>query len=714
MSTHQLGQNGQGYNEERSQGFNLVQLRNLLSDIDAQPNWRDPAQKCCDYYDGHQITQDLKSKLEERDQPVIVNNLIAPTIDGVLGMEAKTRTDLMLSADDEEGEELQEALQEKFKDSWRLARADRACADAYASQIKAGIGWVEVYRNDDPFYGGPYNIRTIRRQEMWWDWHAQEADLSDARWILRKRWVDVDECVSWFPEHAEIIKESVNGWEDWANLDSYEEQDTGLVAAYHEWDSWDRKESEWLDRQRGRVMLEVIYYKTFKRGYVIDVKGGRTLEFNPNNLAHAVGVKFGTFKPRIATWADIREAWFVGPHRICDRASVAPAGYFPVVPFLGYRKDKSGEPYGIISRMISAQDEINFRRMKLTWLLQAKRVIADKDATNMSREALLEEVERPDGYIELNPERRNKKSIAEAIQIQQDFNIASQQFSVMQDAMKQIQDVAGVYNAMLGRDSSATSGIAINSLVEQGATTLAEINDNYHYSRTRVADVLMAFLIEDLAKQSNIAVTINREDVRKRKVIHLNVSNDDGSMTNDVRRWKGHIAQAPIQQTPTFRAQMAAQLSQLVGQLPPQVQIATLDMVIELMDIPNKSEILERVRSVLQIPKDPDEMTPEEQQAAQAQAEQQAQLQQIQQEQITLELELGRAKVEEIRATIEKMYRDMQSADAKDRKTDAEAAKVVNEVAAVTKQAQQLTSSILDNIDAQLMGMNFNEEELVQ
>ncbi|MDF5372205.1 portal protein, partial [Vibrio parahaemolyticus] len=167
---------------------------------------------------------------------------------------------------------------------------------------------------------------------------------------------------------------------------------------------------------------------------------------------------------------------------------------------------------GVVSRMISAQDEINYRRMKLTWLLQAKRVIADQDATNMSREDLLEEVERADGYIELNPDRNNKKSISEAIQIQQDFNIASQQFTVMQDSMKQIQDVAGIYNAMLGQDSSATSGVAINSLVEQGATTLAEINDNYHYSRTRVADLLMAYLIEDLAKQSNIAVTINKQD----------------------------------------------------------------------------------------------------------------------------------------------------------------------------------------------------------
>ncbi|HCM0785610.1 portal protein [Vibrio sp. 2026] len=691
--------------EHDGKGFNLAQLRRLVSNVEAQPNWRDPAQKCCDYYDGNQLAPEVKQVYEERGQPIIINNLIAPAIDAVLGMEARTRTDLVLTADDDDGEELRDALQEKFKDAWRLARADRANADAYASQIKAGIGWVEVTRNDDPFYGGGYNIKPVRRQEMWWDWNAQEADLSDARWLLRKRWVDVDEAIAHFPEHAEIIRQAMNNWEDFANLESYEEQDQDLLAAYHEFESWDRNTSEWLDQARGRICLQVIYYRTFRRGYVIDLKNGRTVEYNPNNIAQAVGVKMGTFKPRIATWSAVREAWFVGIHRITDRKSVAPSGYFPIVPFFGYRMDKSGQPYGVVSRMISAQDEINYRRMKLTWLLQAKRVIADQDATNMSREDLLEEVERADGYIELNPDRKNKKSISEAIQIQQDFNIASQQFTVMQDSMKQIQDVAGIYNAMLGQDSSATSGVAINSLVEQGATTLAEINDNYHYSRTRVADLLMAYLIEDLAKQSNIAVTVNKQDAHKRKVIHLNVTNDDGTVTNDVKRWKGHIAQAPIQQTATFRAQMAQQLTALVAQLPPQIQMATLDMVIELMDVPNKQEILNRIRQTLNIPKAPEDMTPEEQAAMQEEQRKQQEMAEIQMQQLQNEVALGAAKVEELQAKIAKLQRDAESQDVKDNKVEAETAKVLQEVAEVKAQADSTVNAILANIDQQLLNL---------
>lgn len=683
-------------------GFTLNQLLSLIGSIDSMPDWRNPAQVACDYYDGHQITAEVKNILEERGQPVIINNLIAPVIDSILGMEARTRTDLMLSADDDEGEQLRDALQERFKDAWRLARGDRANADAYASQIKAGLGWVEVLRNSDPFSGGPYKIKQVRRQEMWWDWHSEEPDCSDARWILRKRWIDIDDAKANFPDHAQIIQASIGQWSDFADLDSHEEMDTGLKAAFHDYESWDRKESEWLNTERRRVLMQTVYYKVWRRGYVIDLPNGRVMEFNPDNLAHAVAVSTGRVQKRVASWAKVREAWFVGPHRIVDRPCTAPDGYYPLVPFFGYRKDMSGEPYGVGARMISAQDEVNVRRMKLTWLLQAKRIIADADATNMTRQKLVEEVEKPDGYIELNPERRNKKTIDEAIRVEQDFNVANQQFQVMQDSMQQIQDVAGVYSAMLGQGSEATSGVAINSLVEQGSTTLAEINDNYHYSRTRVADLLMAFLIEDLGKQNNIAITVHKEDSLKKKQVVLNATDDDGMMTNDVKRWKGHITQAPIQNTPSYRAQMAMQLTNLVGSLPPEIQVATLDMVIELMEIPNKAEIINRIRQVANIPKSEEDMTPEELEAAAAEAQKAQQLEQMQFEQLQTELETAQAKTKEALAKVAELERKTQSADVQDQKTEAEAAKILVDIQKEKADMAAVKDSILNNLDQQL------------
>ena len=611
--------------------FSQRQLQALCSDIDSQPKWRDAANKACAYYDGDQLPPEVLQVLKDRGQPMTIHNLIAPTVDGVLGMEAKTRTDLVVMSDepDDETEKLAEAINAEFADACRLGNMNKARSDAYAEQIKAGLSWVEVRRNSDPF-GPEFKVSTVSRKEVFWDWLSREADLSDCRWLMRRRWMDTDEAKATFPGMAQVIDYAIDDWRGFVDTTVTEGQPSPLMSAWEEYQSWDRKENEWLQRERRRVLLQVVYYRTFERLPVIELSNGRVVAFDKNNLMHAVAVASGRVQVRVGRVSRIREAWFVGPHFIVDRPCSAPQGMFPLVPFWGYRKDKTGEPYGLISRAIPAQDEVNFRRIKLTWLLQAKRVIMDEDATQLSDNELMEQIERPDGIIKLNPARKNQKSVADVFRVEQDFQVASQQFQVMQESEKLIQDTMGVYSAFLGQDSNASSGVAISNLVEQGATTLAEINDNYQFACQQVGRLLLAYLLDGLKKRRNHAVVINRDDRQRRQTIVLNAEGDNGELTNDISRLNTHIALAPVQQTPAFKAQLAQRMSEVIQGLPPQVQAVVLDLWVNLLDVPQKQEFVERIRAALGTPKSPDEMTPEEQEAAaqqQALEQQQAELQ---------------------------------------------------------------------------------------
>lgn len=611
--------------------FSQRQLQALCSDIDSQPKWRDAANKACAYYDGDQLPPEVLQVLKDRGQPMTIHNLIAPTVDGVLGMEAKTRTDLLVISDDpdDETEKLAEAINAEFADACRLGNMNKARSDAYAEQIKAGLSWVEVRRNSDPF-GPEFKVSTVSRNEVFWDWLSREADLSDCRWLMRRRWMDTDEAKATFPGMAQVIDYAIDDWRGFVDTTVTEGQPSPLMSAWEEYQSWDRQQNEWLQRERRRVLLQVVYYRTFDRLPVMALSSGRVVAFDKNNLMHAVAVASGRVQVRVGRVSRIREAWFVGPHFIVDRPCSAPQGMFPLVPFWGYRKDKTGEPYGLISRAIPAQDEVNFRRIKLTWLLQAKRVIMDEDATQLSDNELMEQIERPDGIIKLNPARKNQKSVADVFRVEQDFQVASQQFQVMQESEKLIQDMMGVYSAFLGQDSNASSGVAISNLVEQGATTLAEINDNYQFACQQVGRLLLAYLLDDLKKRRNHAVVINRDDRQRRQTIVLNAEGDNGELTNDISRLNTHIALAPVQQTPAFKAQLAQRMSEVIQGLPPQVQAVVLDLWVNLLDVPQKQEFVERIRAALGTPKSPDEMTPEEQEAAaqqQALEQQQAELQ---------------------------------------------------------------------------------------
>lgn len=683
--------------------FTLERLMDISSDIDHQPDWRTNANTACAYYDGDQLAPEVVAKLRERGQPLTQHNLIAPTIDGVLGMEAKTRTDLMVIADDpnEEMEVMAEAVNAEFADTCRLSGLNKARSDAYAEQIKAGLSWVEVRRNSDPF-DNKFKVSTVHRNEVFWDWFSREADLSDCRWLMRKRWLDVDEVKGTFPDKSQIIDYSLNEWKGFVDTELAAGQESDLMSAYEEYQSWSRESTEWVSSNRKRVLLQVIYYRTFQRLPILQLSNGRVVEYDKNNVMHAVAVATDRVQVTMARVSRIRESWFVGPHFIIDRPCTAPQGMFPLIPFWGYRKDKTGAPYGLACRAIPAQDEVNFRRIKLTWLLQAKRVIKDADATNMTDKQLAEEIERPDGVINLNPNRANKTTAADALNIQQDFQVAQQQFQVMQESMKLIQDGLGVYSAFLGQDSNASSGVAISNLVEQGATTLAEINDNYQFACQQVGQLLLCYLLEELTKRRNYPVVINRDDPRKRKEVVLNAAEEAGRMNNDVSRLRAHIALAPIQQTPAYKSQLAQRLSEVITGLPPQIQVSVLDMWVELLDLPNKQEFVERIRGALGTPKSPDEMTPEEQQAAQQEQQLQQQQQELAMREIAGKVAKLEAEAQRINAQAEREATLANGQRFSDAYTQAKTGQVLQDMQNVTEEIGALHEEMMQTIQGQI------------
>ncbi|EKN5952066.1 portal protein [Yersinia enterocolitica] len=683
--------------------FTLERLMDISSDIDHQPDWRTNANTACAYYDGDQLAPEVVAKLRERGQPLTQHNLIAPTIDGVLGMEAKTRTDLMVIADDpnEEMEVMAEAVNAEFADACRLSGLNKARSDAYAEQIKAGLSWVEVRRNSDPF-DNKFKVSTVHRNEVFWDWFSREADLSDCRWLMRKRWLDVDEVKGTFPDKSQIIDYSLNEWKGFVDTELAAGQESDLMSAYEEYQSWSRESTEWVSSNRKRVLLQVIYYRTFQRLPILQLSNGRVVEYDKNNVMHAVAVATDRVQVTMARVSRIRESWFVGPHFIIDRPCTAPQGMFPLIPFWGYRKDKTGAPYGLACRAIPAQDEVNFRRIKLTWLLQAKRVIKDADATNMTDKQLAEEIERPDGVINLNPNRANKTTAADALNIQQDFQVAQQQFQVMQESMKLIQDGLGVYSAFLGQDSNASSGVAISNLVEQGATTLAEINDNYQFACQQVGQLLLCYLLEELTKRRNYPVVINRDDPRKRKEVVLNAAEEAGRMNNDVSRLRAHIALAPIQQTPAYKSQLAQRLSEVIVGLPPQIQVSVLDMWVELLDLPNKQEFVERLRGALGTPKSPDEMTPEEQQAAQQEQQLQQQQQELAMREIAGKVAKLEAEAQRINAQAERETNLANGQRFNDAYTQAKTGQVLQDMQNVTEEIGALHEQMMQTIQGQI------------
>lgn len=643
------------YTPEQAGPLTVSQFFRFMDDTRWQPSWRVAADRCADYYDGNQLDTSTLESLAAKGMGPLIKNVVAPVVNVVLGMEAKTRSDWRVTSDDERHVEVAEAMSAKLKEIERESRADRACSDAYAGQIKAGLAWVEVGRPMDPFQY-PHRCDYVHRREIYWDWRAKKPDLSDARYVIRKRWYDVDEAITFFPKWRDLLMSmtgdpfryrllrEVHGTELGISL----ETDRGLdIEDFEMWRSYDRH----------RICLYEIWSRHYKRGHVVRLPDGRVFEWNPKNQMHAALAAQGAIRPTEAVYSRLRLSIWAGPNRLYD--TPVEKNYIPYIPFWGYREDRTGIPYGLIRSMISPQDEVNARRQKMMWLLGAKRMQIDSDALDLTINTfqdVLNNSGRPDFVAVLNPNRINKNG---GLVIDDNIDTAKEQFQLAKEAEDSVQAVVGVFNSLLGRESSASSGRAIDSLVEQGTTALAEINDNYRFARRMVGQRLMEQAREDLMGQQ---VTIQVESVvGRRRMIHLNkmVQTEDGELirVNDVQSATVKVSLDDTPSTASYRQQQFVMLSEVMKGMPPELQAAVAPFWMMASDLQHRKEMSDAIRKAIGQQVEP-QNEQEAQQLQQAQAEQQ-QIKQIQLKDMMLALEERQAKVNETNAKAEKMRAEM-------------------------------------------------------
>jgi hypothetical protein len=102
-----------------------------------------------------------------------------------------------------------------------------------------------------------------------------------------------------------------------------------------------------------------------------------------------------------------------------------------------------------------------------------------------------------------------------------------------------------------------------------------------------------------------------------------------GKFINDITRSKADYVVDEQDFKASTRQAMFESMMELVGKLDPQVGLALLDMVIDFADVPNKEEIVARIRKINGQADPSRKPTPEEEQARAEQQQKAAALEQI-------------------------------------------------------------------------------------
>lgn len=553
-----------------------------------------------DYYDGLQWPDEDRRVLMERGQAALVFNKVAPAVNWISGTEKKTRIDYRVVPRGSEDTEPAEAKTKLLKYLSDVNRIGFHRSKAFLDAIISGVGWLEHCIVADP-EDEPLRVRYEDWRNIYYDHLSVEADLSDARYLFRQKWIDEDLAVLMFPDRAGKVREAATYLANnaWADDDEFywQRQDVvltdGRPASAHM--SSDTEYANAGNRRR-RVKLVECWYREpcpcqVIRGKVLGPESGAI--YDPADPFQRFHVEQGNATIVDALKLQVRCAIFTGNSLLWEGPSPYRHSRFPFVPIWCYRRKRDNAPYGVVRGLRDVQDDLNKRRSKAVHLLSVNQLIYEKGSIP-DLDAARDELNAPDGMVEVAVGK------LKSIIVRDQPQLAEEHVRLMEQDTQFIQEVSGITDENMGLDTNATSGRAIQARQQQGHVVTASIFDNLR----------LAVQLDGEQDLSNIeqfydtpkTIRILGDDAKDMEFLEVNQRRADGLLLNPITASVADFIVDEEDFNQSTRQAMFQSLLDLVGQLAasmPQVAAQLLPVALQLSDLPNREAIISKVNQAL-------------------------------------------------------------------------------------------------------------------
>jgi hypothetical protein len=628
-----------------------------------------------DYYDSIQLTDEDMAELIDRGQPLYVYNLVKRAADWVIGTEKRTRVDFKVLGRGKDQREV-EAARNKTDVLKYLSDVNKAPfhrSQAFRESVISGLGWLE-----DGVRGDPDDEPIYSRKESWrnilHDSHGLELDGTDMRYLYRYKWTDLDVAVAMFSDREASIRASTIGAiqaddedvNEWYLGNRISGQDYLVGQANRAYQSF----SGFLDNSRDRVRLIECWYRMPVKDQIVVAKQlpmfhGQRYDGANEDMRHAVLIGDASLTERVGM--GVFYALMTENALLATGRSPYRHNQFPFTPIWCYRRGRDNAPYGLIRPIRDPQDAFNARMRKALFALSAYRVEATSNAIDpktQSWEDLRIEAGRPDAML--------VRQANSTLEVKQDRGLAEGHMKLAEQDASLILDSSGITADNLGMDSNAQSGKAIIAKQSEGSAVTAEIFDNLRFANQLQGEKQLSLAEQYVTDERVVRITDRRGRPSYKKVNEI-VQNPDGTtrVMNDITATKSDFVIDQADFSVSLRQAASDQLFQLSGRLQgldPMIVLQVIDMALDVSNLPDKDELVKRIRSITgyQAPEDamtPDEQQQQEQAKAQQQEQQQAQAKQ-QQDAANADLQVKLADVELKKANAEKALAEAERARA--------------------------------------------------
>lgn len=441
--------------------------------VDITSEARTLSERCRDYYDGKQWTDEQIKQLKRRKQAAIVNNRIKVKLNGLLGILALRKTDPKayprnVDADSNSAEAATDGL---------TYAADKTVIDsqfmrAGSNYFCEGYCGIQVIGKQNPRGEVDVVVEHIMWDRLFFDPYSMEPDFSDARGKGFLLWMDEEDLRLAFPDADDAAFSGVQLETD---------------GTFEDKPSWFRKAGK---RKRHLVAT---HYKMHKGVWMVAIYTGSGFLLPP------------TESPYLDEYGQPE----------C-----------PIEMEYAYM-DREGNRYGEIASFLDLQDEINHRRSKALHTLSSRQTFGNRGAIKDVKKAK-RELSKPDGHFEIGTGELNKD-----FGVMPTNDMAQGQFDMYQDAKAEMD--AQSFNAQMAgeRQQGDLSGIAFKRLQSAGMIELNVLFSNFSAFKLRVYRQMWNRIRQYWDKEKWVRVT---DDEKKLRFVGFNVPLDMKTYLEDAMK----------------------------------------------------------------------------------------------------------------------------------------------------------------------------------
>ncbi len=467
------------------------------------------------FYLGDQWDEAEKRELFQEGRSTLVFNRIRPNINMVSGYQRKHRHSSVVvpveSSDQQTADQLTKLLLYVFQ----YGDFYECISDCFKGGLITGWNMMSLWMDyrDDPLNGDlkcgrePYNAFIA-------DPYFSNQDMSDAAYIMKRKYISLDMCKSLLPEHKKDLDQlNQIGWErdDKFTWLPYQQQPNGQkMMAYNE--NW----------EQGWEQVKFVY----------NAVTGETFEYGGEDEDY-----FLYSNPDVTLIEKTEQ--FVKQHIIVNDQFIHteknPYGLneYPFVPFFGVFCPESSDyllkVQSYVRTMIDPQRSANRRRSQMIDIIESQinsGWIAEEDSVVNPRSLF----QTSQGKVVW----KKKGAPMDALQKIAPGQIPPSFFQLNELHDRDIMDVANISQELLGQaDSEQDSGLKV--MLRQGAALvgLQDLFDNMRYAQEVVTRKALKMIQSwSDVKMKRIMNEEPTEQLKKKQTIKFDIAVQEGTLTN--------------------------------------------------------------------------------------------------------------------------------------------------------------------------------------